>query len=85
MMNSRDKLTAVAFAVGAVLAAATAAVVVANRKAIHSKLLELKGEFVAGSRAKMDGMSEEVAMKTAKLTHNPKINQEWVERQWGTI
>lgn len=85
MMNSRDKLTAVAFAVGAVLAAATAAVVVVNRKAIHNKLLELKGEFVAGSRAKMDGMSEEVAMKTAKLTHNPKINQEWVERQWDTI
>lgn len=33
----------------------------------------------------MQTMSEEVAMRTAQATHNPKINQAWVERQWEEL
>lgn len=33
----------------------------------------------------MQTMSEEVAMRTAQATHNPKINQAWVERQWEDL
>lgn len=33
----------------------------------------------------MQTMSEEVVMRTAQATHNPKINQAWVERQWGEV
>ena len=37
------------------------------------------------SRDTMQTMSEEIAMRTAQATHNPKINQAWVERQWGEL
>ena len=34
---------------------------------------------------KIDEMSEEVALRTARLTKNPQVNQDWVERQWESI
>lgn len=37
------------------------------------------------SRDTMQTMSEEVAMRTAQATHNPKVNQAWVERQWEEL
>ena len=37
------------------------------------------------SRDAMQAMSEEVAMRAAQATHNPKINQAWVERQWEEV
>lgn len=30
-------------------------------------------------------MSEDVAIRTAKLTKNPKVNQDFVEKQWEAI
>ena len=30
-------------------------------------------------------MSEDVALRTAQMTKNPKINQEWVENQWDAL
>lgn len=37
------------------------------------------------SRDAIQTMSEEVAMRTAKATRNPKINQSWVEKQWEEV
>lgn len=37
------------------------------------------------SQEAMRTMSEEVAMRTAQATHNPKINQAWTERQWEEL
>lgn len=37
------------------------------------------------SKQHMDQMTEEVAVKTAKMTKNPKINQDWVSHQWESI
>lgn len=37
------------------------------------------------SRDTMQTMSEEIAMRTAQATHNPKVNQAWVERQWEEL
>lgn len=37
------------------------------------------------SRRAVSGMSEDVALRTAQMTKNPKINQEWVEHQWETV
>ena len=30
-------------------------------------------------------MTEDVAMRTAQVTKNPKINQDWVNRQWENV
>lgn len=37
------------------------------------------------SRDTMDMVSEEVALRTAKATRNPQINQSWVEKQWDQV
>ena len=37
------------------------------------------------SHVAMQTMSEEGPMRTAQATHNPKINQAWVERQWEEL
>ena len=37
------------------------------------------------SKKKMDVMTEDVAMRTAQVTKNPKINQEWVNHQWENV
>lgn len=53
---------------------------------------ELRGRLLRGakdaahtSKQKMDEMTEEIAVKTAKMTKNPKINQDWVSKQWEQI
>ena len=33
----------------------------------------------------MDVMTEDVAMRTAQVTKNPKINQDWVNHQWENV
>ena len=30
-------------------------------------------------------MTEDVAVRTAQMTKNPKINQDWVKNQWESI
>lgn len=37
------------------------------------------------SKQRVDEMTEEVALKTAKMTKNPKINQDWVDKQWENL
>lgn len=52
---------------------------------------ELRGKIVRNARdvlkltKKIDTMSEDVAIRTAKLTKNPKVNQDFVEKQWEAI
>lgn len=43
------------------------------------------GHFFKHSKEKMGEMSEEVAVKKAKLTNNPRVNQDWVAKQWDLI
>lgn len=45
---------------------------------------EAKG-MLDTSRKRMDEMSEDMALKKAKLTRNPKVNQDWVENQWEAL
>lgn len=52
---------------------------------------ELRGKIVRNAQEvlkltkKIDTMSEDVAIRTAKLTKNPKVNQDYVEKQWEAI
>lgn len=52
---------------------------------------ELRGMIVRNAQdvlkltKKIDTMSEDVAIRTAKLTKNPKVNQDYVEKQWEAI
>lgn len=52
---------------------------------------ELRGKIVRNAQdvlkltKKIDTMSEDVAIRTAKLTKNPKVNQDYVKKQWEAI
>lgn len=37
------------------------------------------------SRKKAKVMSEDIALKTAQMTKNPKVNQDWVAQQWESV
>ena len=37
------------------------------------------------SKKKVATMSEDVAVRTAQMTKNPKINQDWVAHQWESV
>lgn len=71
--------------------AATVAVVafvgfkVATDDELRGRLLRGAQDIVDTSKKKMDVMTEDVAMRTAQVTKNPKINQDWVNHQWENV
>lgn len=75
----------------ALVLAATVAVVafagykVATNDELRGRLLRGARDIVDTSKKKMDVMTEDVAMRTAQVTKNPKINQEWVNHQWENV
>lgn len=52
---------------------------------LRGRLLRVARDIVDTSKKKMDVMTEDVAMRTAQVTKNPKINQEWVNHQWENV
>ena len=52
---------------------------------LRGRLLRGARDIVDTSKKKMDVMTEDVAMRTAQVTKNPKINQEWVNHQWENV
>lgn len=81
----RRKLFAVAAAAAAIVAGAFAGYRIATDEGLRTRLCEKVKEATGLSRERVDTMTEEVALKTARLTRNPKINQDWVERQWDGL
>lgn len=49
---------------------------------LRGRLLRGAQDIVDTSKKKMDVMTEDVAMRTAQVTKNPRINQDWVNHQW---
>lgn len=52
---------------------------------LRGRLLRGARDIVDTSKKKMDVMTEDVAMRTAQVTKNPKINQDWVNHQWEIV
>ena len=77
-------LTALALA-ATVAVVAFAGYKVATNDELRGRLLRGARDIVDTSKKKMDVMTEDVAMRTAQVTKNPKINQEWVNHQWENV
>lgn len=58
--------------------------IVAHRDQISESWVKLR-DSMKTSKDRLNGMSEEVALRTAQITGNPKINQDWVDKQWESI
>ena len=57
----------------------------ATNEEIRGRLLRSAKDVYDTSKKKVDGMTEDVAMRTAQMTRNPKINQDWVSKQWENV
>lgn len=77
-------LTALALA-ATVAVGAFAGFKVATDDKLRGRLLRGAQDIVDTSKKKMDVMAEDVAMRTAQVTKNPKINQDWVNHQWENV
>lgn len=77
-------LTALALA-APVAVGAFAGFKVATDDELRGRLLRGAQDIVDTSKKKMDVMTEDVAMRTAQVTKNPKINQDWVNHQWENV
>ena len=77
-------LTAVALA-ATVAAGAFTGYRIATDEELRGRLHRSAQDIVDTSKKKMDVMTEDVAMRTAQVTKNPKINQDWANHQWENV
>lgn len=77
-------LTAIAMAATVAVGAFVGYKVVTDEE-LRGRLLRGAQDIVDTSKKKMEVMTEDVAMRTAQVTKNPKVNQDWVNRQWENV
>lgn len=81
----KNKVLAVVALATPVVAGAFAGYKLATDDELRGRLLRGAQDIVDTSKKKMDVMTEDVAMRTAQVTKNPKINQDWVNHQWENV
>ena len=81
----KNKVLAVVALATTVVAGAFAGYKLATDDELRGRLLRGAQDIVDTSKKKMDVMTEDVAMRTAQVTKNSKINQDWVNHQWENI
>lgn len=81
----KNKFLTVIALVTTVAAGAFAGYKIATDKELRARLFRGAQDIVDTSKKKMDVMTGDVAMRTAQVTKNPKINQDWVNHQWENV
>lgn len=81
----KNKFLTVIALVTTVAAGAFAGYKIATDEELRGRLLHGAQDIVDTSKKKMDVMTEDVAIRTAQVTKNPKINQDWVNYQWENV
>lgn len=79
------KLISIASVALVAAGAAYAGFKLATNEELRGRLLRSAKDVYDTSKKKVDGMTEDVAMRTAQMTKNPKINQDWVNKQWESV
>lgn len=81
----KNKILAVVALATTIVAGAFAGYKLATDDELRGRLLRGAQDIVDTYKKKMDVMTEDVAMRTAQVTKNPKINQDWVDHQWENV
>lgn len=81
----KNKVLVVVALATTVVAGAFAGYKLATDDELRGRLLRGAQDIVDTSKKKMDVVTEDVAMRTAQVTKNPKINQDWVNHQWENV
>lgn len=84
-MNDKRRGFSIGFLVaGAVLGAGCIVMIMRDAGVVDSMREHVQG-VLTGTKSNLETISEEVALKTARVTNNPKVNQDWVANQWDSI
>ena len=70
---------------GTVVAGALFGYKVATDENFRGRLTRGAQDVYDASKKKVNVVTEDVALKTAQMTKNPKVNQDWVSNQWESI
>lgn len=81
----RNKIIAVSISLVAIAAGAFVGYKLATDAELRGRLTRGARDVYQTSKKRVGDMTEDVAVRTAKMTKNPKINQEWVSNQWESI
>lgn len=81
----KNKILAAVALAATVAVGAFAGYKIATDDELRGRLLRSAQDIVDTSKKKMDVMTEDVAMRTAQVTKNPRINQDWVSHQWENV
>ncbi|WP_270847407.1 hypothetical protein [Candidatus Collinsella stercoripullorum] len=81
----RNKIIAASISLVAIVAGAFVGYKLATDAELRGRLTRGARDVYQTSKKRVGDMTEDVAVRTAKMTKNPKINQEWVSNQWESI
>lgn len=81
----RNKISAASISLVAIAAGAFVGYKLATDAELRGRLTRGARDVYQTSKKRVGDMTEDVAVRTAKMTKNPKINQEWVSNQWESI
>lgn len=81
----RNKIIAASISLVAIAAGAFVGYKLATDAELRGRLTRGARDVYQTSKKRVGDMTEDVAVRTAKMTKNPKINQEWVSNQWESI
>ncbi len=81
----RNKIIATSISLVAIAAGAFVGYKLATDAELRGRLTRGARDVYQTSKKRVGDMTEDVAVRTAKMTKNPKINQEWVSNQWESI
>ncbi len=65
--------------------AAFAGYKLATDEQLRGRLLMSVKDAYDTTKKQVDTMTEDVALQTARMTKNPKVNQDFVEKQWENL
>lgn len=81
----RNKIITASISLVAIAAGAFVGYKLATDAELRGRLTRGARDVYQTSKKRVGDMTEDVAVRTAKMTKNPKINQEWVSNQWESI
>lgn len=81
----RNKIIAASISLVAIAAGAFVGYKLATDAELRGRLTRGARDVYQTSKKRVGDMTEDVAVRTARMTKNPKINQEWVSNQWESI
>lgn len=81
----KNKLFALVPLVAVISGSAIIGFKLATDSDLRGRLLRSAKDAADTTKKKVGSMTEDVAVRTAQMTKNPKINQEWVSKQWETL